>query len=270
MSPQKYILTEGGCMEEENRFRKLRKYNLAMGFFHLIQGALMIILTNEYAVPIRSSFLHYMPASDTLKAVTEDIVEIQMGPLVAGFLFMSAIAHFTVSAPGVFSWYVSNLKRGINYARWYEYAFSASLMIVLIAMLSGIYDIVALIGLFALTAMMNLFGLMMELHNQTTERTNWTAYYFGCVAGIIPWVAIFIYFQGSASSGEMPTFVYFIMGSLLFLFATFAINMVLQYKKVGPWKDYLFGESMYILLSLTAKSVLAWQVFGGVLARSDF
>ncbi len=31
----------------------------------------MIILTNEYAVPIRSSFLHYMPETDTLKAVTE-------------------------------------------------------------------------------------------------------------------------------------------------------------------------------------------------------
>jgi hypothetical protein len=50
----------------------------------------------------------------------------------------------------------------------------------------------------------------------------------------------------------------------------FAINMVLQYKKVGRWKDYLFGEAMYILLSLVAKSALAWQVFGGTLARSDY
>ncbi len=257
-------------MEYESRFYKLRKYNLAMGIFHLIQGVLMLILTNEYAVPIRSSFLNYMPETDTLKAITEDIVELQMGPLVAGFLFMSAIAHFIVSAPGIFGWYVNNLKRGINYARWYEYSFSASLMIILIAMLSGVYDIVALIGLFSLTAVMNLFGLMMELHNQTTQKTNWTAFYFGCFAGIVPWIGVFIYFQGSANSGEMPTFVYFIMGSLLFLFTTFAINMVLQYKKIGPWKDYLFGESMYILLSLTAKSVLAWQVFGGVLARSDF
>lgn len=257
-------------MEYENRFRKLRKYNLAMGVFHLIQGILMIILTNEYAVPIRSSFLNYMPETDTLKAITDDIVEIQMGPLVAGFLFMSAIAHLTVASPGIFGWYVNNLKKGINYARWYEYAFSASLMIILIAMLSGVFDIVALIGLFSLTATMNLFGLLMELHNQTTEKINWTAYYFGCFAGIVPWIAIFIYFQGSANSGEMPTFVYFIMGSLFFLFATFAVNMVLQYKKIGPWKDYLFGESIYILLSLTAKSALAWQVFGGVLARSEF
>ena len=60
------------------------------------------------------------------------------------------------------------------------------------------------------------------------------------------------------------------MGSLFLLYSTFAINMVLQYKKIGPWKNYLFGESVYILLSLVAKSALAWQVFGGTLARSDY
>jgi len=45
--------------------------------------------------------------------------------------------------------------------------------------------------------------------------------------------------------------------------------MALQYKKVGPWKDYLYGERMYMILSLVAKSALAWQVFGGVLARGS-
>ncbi len=257
-------------MEYEKRFLKLRKYNLIMGIIHLIQGALMIVLSSDFALPIRNSFLHYMPETERLTAITEDIVTIEMGPLVAGFLFMSAIAHFTVASPWAFGWYVNNLKRGINYARWYEYAFSASLMIVLIAMLSGIFDIVALIGLFSLTAVMNLFGLMMELHNQTTTRTSWTAYYFGCFAGIVPWICIGIYFLGSADTGEMPTFVYFIMGSLFVLFFSFAVNMILQYKKVGKWKDYLYGESVYILLSLTAKSALAWQVFGGTVSRSEF
>ncbi len=37
--------------------------------------------------------------------------------------------------------------------------------------------------------------------------------------------------------------------------------MVLQYKKIGPWKDYLFGERMYIVLSLLAKTALAWQIW---------
>jgi hypothetical protein len=37
-------------------------------------------------------------------------------------------------------------------------------------------------------------------------------------------------------------------------------------KKVGPWKDYLFGKWVCILLSLFAKTVLAWQISAGTLA----
>ena len=42
--------------------------------------------------------------------------------------------------------------------------------------------------------------------------------------------------------------------------------MVLQYKKVGKWKNYLFGERTYIVLSLAAKTLLAWLIFSGTLA----
>jgi hypothetical protein len=48
-------------------------------------------------------------------------------------------------------------------------------------------------------------------------------------------------------------------------FNTFAINMWLQYKKVGKWKLYEFGEKTYIVLSLVSKSVLAWVVVLGTL-----
>ncbi len=41
--------------------------------------------------------------------------------------------------------------------------------------------------------------------------------------------------------------------------------MVLQYKKVGKWADYPYGERAYIPLSFFAKSALAWQVFAGML-----
>ncbi len=64
----------------------------------------------------------------------------------------------------------------------------------------------------------------------------------------------------------VPGFVFAIFVSLLVLFALFPINMWLQYRQTGPWRDHLFGERGYIVLSLTAKSALAWQVFAGALA----
>ena len=115
---------------------------------------------------------------------------------------------------------------------------------------------------------MNLFGIMMELHNQTTDRTDWTSFVYGCIAGIIPWMVIVLYFLGaiSSSGAEPPGFVYAIIPTIFVFFNIFAVNMVLQYKKVGPWKDYLFGERVYIVLSLVAKTALAWQIWVGTLA----
>jgi hypothetical protein len=221
----------------------------------------MLILSNDFTLPITYSHPVFDAITQTISPISETLIEIRIGPLVALFLFMSAIAHFLVSTV-LYDWYVKNLKKHINPARWYEYSFSASLMIFLIAMLVTIYDIGTLIALFTLTAVMNLMGLMMEIHNQTTDRTNWTSYIIGCISGFVPWVVIFI---PLITAESVPDFVIAIFITIAIFFNLFAINMILQYKKVGNWKDYLYGEKMYILLSLIAKSALAWQVFAGTL-----
>ena len=254
-------------MSYESQFVKLRSYNVFMGFLHLAQAIAIFILSSDFALPITTSFLDFIPETGKLGPVTNTIFNLPFGAMVAVFLLLSAVAHFTIASPGVFGWYVKNLNKGINYARWYEYSLSASLMIVLIGMLCGLYDAAALLMAFTLTAVMNLCGLMMEVHNQFTEKTSWTPYVIGCIAGIVPWIAIAVYFFGSlmTAEGTVPTFVYFILPTLFVFFFSFALNMVLQYRKVGRWRDYLFGERMYILLSLVAKSALAWQVFAGTL-----
>jgi phage FluMu protein Com len=246
---------------EVKTFRKLRIFNGIMGIFHTIQGILMLLLSNDFSLPITYTYPQFNPISETISPVSEPLIDAQIGPLIALFLFMSAIAHFLV-ATILYKWYVKNLKKHINPARWYEYSFSASLMIFIIAMLVTIYDIGTLLALFTLTAVMNLMGLMMEVHNQTTEKTNWTSYIIGCIAGIVPWIVIFI---PLITAESVPDFVIAIFISIAIFFNCFAINMVLQYKKIRKWKNYLHGERVYIILSLVAKSALAWQVFAGTL-----
>jgi hypothetical protein len=41
------------------------------------------------------------------------------------------------------------------------------------------------------------------------------------------------------------------------------VNMALQYARLGPWRDYRYGEKVYVILSLASKSLLTWLVFGG-------
>jgi len=232
-----------------------------MGVIHMIQGVLMLILSNAFTLPLTYTHPEYNAVTNSISPVSETFFNVQIGPLVALFLFMSATAHILISTV-LYKWYVKKLQNHINPARWYEYSFSASLMIFLIAMLVTIYDFGTLLALFTLTAVMNLMGLVMELHNQTTTKTNWTSFNIGCIAGFIPWVVIFIPLVTAAS---VPDFVIAIFITIAVFFNLFAINMFLQYKKIGKWKDYLYGERMYIVLSLVAKSALAWQVFAGTL-----
>lgn len=251
----------------DREFTRLRRFNAIMGFLHLIQGVFMILVSNDTTYPIFTNYLSFDTATRSLNPNPQLFYELPFGPAVAMFLLISAVAHFYLATIG-YGRYVENLKKGMNPVRFYEYALSSSLMIVLIGMLIGLWDLGAIILIFTLNGTMNLFGIMMELHNQYTKKVNWTAFIYGCIAGVVPWVVIMLYFVGAVNSGDAkpPDFVYAIVPTLFVFFNIFAINMVLQYKKVGPWKDYLFGERVYIILSLSAKTVLCWLIWTGTLA----
>jgi hypothetical protein len=169
-----------------------------------------------------------------------------------------------VSGPGVFDRYVTGLGEHHNYYRWAEYSLSSSVMIVLIAMLTGISDIAALIGIFAANAAMIFFGAVQERYEKPGGSL-WP-FWMGCVVGIAPWLAVGVYLVSPGSAAEPPAFVYAIFVSLFIFFNIFAINMWLQYRRLGRWRSYIFGEATYFILSLVAKSALAWQVFAGTLA----
>jgi len=236
-----------------------------MAFLHLIQGVVIMILSTDLMVPVTGSFLKFDVLTQKLFPQMNTLFELRLGYLIAVFLFLSALAHLLISLPKINGWYNKNISKGINPARWIEYAFSSSLMIVVISLLVGISDIATLIGFLFLNASMIFFGWMMELHNQTTEKTNWASFIFGCIAGIGPWIGIAVYLASPGTTDKAPAFVYWIFFSIFVFFNIFAINQYLQYKKVGKWSDYLYGERVYIILSLVAKSLLAWQVFGGTL-----
>jgi hypothetical protein len=253
----------------DSKFARLKRFNLIMGFLHLIQGVFMILVSNDTTYPIFTNYLFFDRSTFTLASNAQLYYELPFGPAVAMFLLISAVAHFYLATIG-YGRYVENLKKGMNPVRFYEYALSSSLMIVLIGLLVGLWDLGAILLIFALNATMNLFGIMMEHHNQHTQKVNWSAFIYGCIAGIVPWIVIMLYFVGAINSGDAdvkpPDFVYAIIPTLFVFFNIFAINMVLQYKKVGPWKDYLVGERVYIILSLSAKSVLCWLIWTGTLA----
>jgi hypothetical protein len=243
---------------------RLRAANLALAAVHSGQAALIVLLGATLAIPITAQWAEGPPGSAL--GQTETLFDLSVRWCVAAFLLMAALDHLLVASPRIVSWYERNLGRGINYARWIEYSFSASLMVVLIATFAGVTDLRALVAVAGVNAAMILFGLLMERVNSGRERLDWLPFWLGCIAGAVPWIVIGISLVGSEVDGTVPGFVWGIFVSLFLFFNSFAVNMWLQYRGAGPWRDYLFGEWVYLLLSLTAKSALAWQIYAGALA----
>jgi hypothetical protein len=249
----------------------LLQWNKYLAVLHAAQGVIILILSVTRTFPVTTSYL----GVDTLQtqaqghavlaAGSQHLFDINLAFLVAAFFFMSAIAH-GLMATKLRPMYERDLKAGVNKIRWIEYAFSASTMMVAIGLLVGVQDVSTLLMLFGLTAVMNLSGLVMELWNQGARSVNWLGYIVGCIAGVLPWIVVAIYLiSGGVYGAAAPAFVYWIFGSMFILFSAFAVNMFLQYRKVGRWGDYLYGERVYMILSLVAKTVLAWQIFAGSL-----
>jgi hypothetical protein len=254
-----------------DRANGLFRWNIALAALHFAQFAAMLALSLSVAkvvtTPVVSSYLAFDQATRTLVPAQRPLFELPIGPAVAVFFLMSAIAHFAVALPAR-GWYQRSLARGQNPARWIEYAFSSSVMIVVIATLVGIREVGTLVAIFGVNAAMNLFGWSMEAANEGRVRVQWLHYLFGCIAGVTPWAVIFIALWTSATApgaAAIPGFVIAIFISLFISFNVFAINMVLQYRKIGRWRDYLYGERAYMVFSLVAKTLLAWQVWAGTL-----
>lgn len=244
-------------------WRRLRRLNLAAAALHAAQAAAMLALSTAVSLPVTALFASGPPGTQPDGRALDTLFLVRLGPAVAAFLLLSAVFHVLVAVGPGRRRYRAELSSHRNRFRWIEYSLSASVMIVLIAMITGITDIAALCALFGVNASMILFGWLMETTNEDPSRVRWSPFVMGCLAGVVPWVAITIYLAGAGA--DVPGFVYGIFASLFVLFNVFALVQYRQYRAKGRLADYVRGEQAYLALSLIAKSLLAWQVFANVL-----
>ena len=248
---------------------KLRPFNLIAALLHLASLVAILILANDASLPVNATYMNGAPGTGAF-ADPVTLFSLNIAYMVAAFLALSALFHLLVISPAFWTRYTAGLRANRNIFRWVEYSLSSSVMIVVILQLNGITEYSALLGLFVVNASMILFGWLQERYT-TPGNGDLLPFWFGCIAGAAPWVVIFINLAGPGASADVvvPGFVYGIVISLFVFFNCFALVQWLQYRAKGKWADYLRGERAYIVLSLVAKSALAWQVFAGALASTS-
>jgi hypothetical protein len=238
------------------RLANLRTWNIGLTIVHAAQAVLILLLSDDFAIEVVSTFPDGPPGTRVPRA--EPLFDVRIGVAIAVFLGLAAIDHL-VTSTAARSTYERDLRAGINRFRWVEYSFSATLMVLLIGFYSGITNITAVIAVAGANVAMILFGWIQERMNPPGRATTtMMPFWFGTIAGIAPWIAIAVQVFGSET---VPGFVYGIVVVQFVLFFSFGLNQWLQYRGVGRWTDYVYGEKAYLVLSLAAKSLLAWQIY---------
>lgn len=250
-------------MDVSTDYQKLLRLNRIATVLHLVQAVAVLVLANDFALPVTSFFWNDVPNNSLDIARLDRMFDVSIAWAAAVFLLLSALFHGIVATVGR-SKYESEIAQQQNRFRWVEYSISSTVMILSIALVFGIGDIAGLIGIAGANIAMILFGWIMEVVNRPGQKVWWTPFWFGCIVGITPWIGLVIYLLGPGD--DMPGFVYGIFVSIFIFFNLFALNQYLQYRKVGKWADYVYGEKMYLWLSLFAKSALAWQIYGNTLS----
>jgi drug/metabolite transporter (DMT)-like permease len=121
-------------------------------------------------------------------------------------------------------------------------------------------------------------GFLLELLPRTEINENYPikmstlrnfTYILGCVSIVTPWLVIFCYFFKimTRPHADPPDFVYVAFFGTFIMFSLFGINSFLCHNL--KLYDFHRAEYIYIILSFTAKTLLAGDVYGGLAAQSD-
>lgn len=220
------------------------------------------------------------------------------------FFLLSALAHGTICVGNWRQAFAVNYKewREITYwtgwyyvwihncrqpLRWAEYSFSASVMIITIAIASGVAHIYMISAIFALTWSTMLFGHFTEALSRPVSRgpnkrpEKWAIksrlrrlypHFLGYGPYLTAWGILMhsFFWNVSGDGGGPPSFVYIIVVGQFVVFTGFGFTqLVNQSFQSGPsW--YVWGEFSYLVLSLFSKGLLGVTLVFNVLVYQSF
>lgn len=250
----------------EDYQHRLWWFNALLGLFHgataIAMGVLVDTQLSDATVPAFSHLPGKRPDVPGVLWLPQQKLQRQVivGYFAAAFLALASLNHLWVTTVG-WPQYLANLRLGRNPVRWFEYSFSASLMHVHVAMLSGSMDVHVNFLIFGLTMTTMIFGWLGEPDAAGKRvRGSFDAFFAGFVPYTFQWLVIFCMFFTAVTQADPPDFVWAIIFVILALDLSFAVNM---YLNLANKVSFLQAELIYCVLSLTSKQLLAWINYGG-------
>lgn len=244
---------------------RLHTWNIWLAVLHGVQGLALLVLAATHTIPVTVSYLAKDPIASQIAdhpvwgSAVKHLFDVNLALLVAVFFFIAALAHLAAATVWRHT-FEADVARGSNKLRWIEYALSGSVMLVVVGLISGVYDVASLLMLFAFGIIASLLMLSAETRSKSSA-----LYWLAAATGLVPWLVVVLYLCVAHTSGQVPGYVYVADVTTFIFFAGLAVVAYLQHKRQGSWANHTYSERVFMIVSLIAKAALAWQVFAGAL-----
>ena len=249
----------------------LNKLHFAFAGLYTLQAVLILVLSKGASVPITTNYLAYNPllssgGEPVHAAGASRLFDLNLVWLIAAMLLVAALGHI-VFATIYKKRYQAELKKMGSVTRWISCGVVSSLIVLVISLLSGIYDISSLLLLVAVSLFAASFGIVADLWSRSSKSMSWFGPVNAIKAVIIPWLVIAIYIWGTFIYGgnSISAFVYWIYLTVLVAQSAFILMLSKQYKKQGKWSDAIYTERAIFVLFFVVQTLIVWQVFFGTL-----
>lgn len=254
-----------------DKFRRFFLWNVWLAVVYGVQGTALLLLSDTKTAPVTSEFLSQDKLASSLAdkpvfaTASQHLFDINLAQLLAAALFVIALTH-VLAATVLRKRYEGSLDRGVNKLRWIGNALSGGAFVMLIALLLGVTNASTLAMLFTLAALSFVAALVAGLFARQGAKSRFLCG-IGVIAGLVPGLVIGLLLLGATIWGDsaIPAYLYWLVGSATVIAFTLAAITYAQYKKTGKWADYLYGERVFLIVSLLANTALAWQIFAGAL-----
>ena len=84
----------------DDRIDRLRRFNLVMGVLHLVSGGFMLLVSNDFSLPVTSFATNGPPGTPLADGEMVEAFSYPLAVGTAGFLLLSAVAHLFVATLG--------------------------------------------------------------------------------------------------------------------------------------------------------------------------
>lgn len=298
LKPDDVLEWEFNCCNRKINVKRYWLVNIIAGCLHLVNALLMVIFyyvndRHDQLYDITSTYgswerIEGTPDDDPkFKVVSEQatiISSLSLNWLIFTFHILSFIFQIGALLP-CFNYRKRVEKEGRNPLRFIEYSLSASIMLICIALLTGIRDFVVLLSMSLFTMLCQFLGLVGEYMTPGSNRNGvhglaWVSIMVAYGIIIYYYVLSIVQLQNTTACKEdlenavcgPPDYVHVIIAAQAALFLSFGVVQTAQFYGT---RNRIFGaigrqaEISYCVLSLVAKTILGWLIYANVIVNPD-